>query len=225
MELKWKWSDRFNKAQSRAAALAIAAGTIGFVLGHSFNCSAISANKSDDSGASVKVHSDVQLESKDGRSSNSKPTRFHDLWRTMMDDPDADWLEHNFDWAPVSLERALSIPFPLDSHASRLRTTDNGNELRITAEVPGVEAKDLDVNVTDNAITIKGDMSESLEQNKDCRKSSSCASTKFERHLVLPCRVDADKAQASLKNGILTITVPKNQIAQAPGKKLSIQTQ
>jgi HSP20 family molecular chaperone IbpA len=224
MELKWKWSDRFNRAQSRAAALAIAAGTIGFVLGHSFNCSAISANQGDASGASVKVHSDVQSESKDSRSS-SQPTRFHELWRTMMDDPGADWLEHNFDWAPLSLERALSIPFPLEARASRLRTADNGNELRITAELPGVEAKDLDVNVTDTAITIKGDLSDSLEQDKDGQKSSSRASTRFERRVVLPCRVEADKAQATLKNGMLTITVPKNQIAQAPGKKLSIQTQ
>jgi HSP20 family protein len=107
--------------------------------------------------------------------------------------------------------------------APRIDTSETSREVTITADVPGMDEKDLDVCVTDNSVTIKGVKKREIRET-DARKSERFYGT-FERSLTLPCRVECEKADASLKNGVLTIVVPKSQIASRETKKLRIKTQ
>jgi len=125
---------------------------------------------------------------------------------------------------PVSLGREWSTSGI--SPCPGVDISETANEIRVSADVPGLESKDLDVSVSDSSITIKGEKKRE-SSDKDAKKSerSERFFGMFERSLSLPCRVESEKADASLKNGVLTIVVPKSQLAQKDSKKLSIKTQ
>ncbi len=84
------------------------------------------------------------------------------------------------------------------------------DELRITAILPGVLKEDLDIQITGDLLQISGEIKDSENAAKEGvtihRKERYTG--KFSRGIDLPCTVDADKAKADLKNGILTILLP-----------------
>lgn len=82
-------------------------------------------------------------------------------------------------------------------------------DIVIKAPIAGVKPEDLDVTITDEMVTVKGERRHEQELLKDNYFCQECYWGGFSRQYVLPIAVDADKAQASLKNGILTLTIPK----------------
>ncbi|OKH33050.1 hypothetical protein NIES2119_24450 [[Phormidium ambiguum] IAM M-71] len=91
---------------------------------------------------------------------------------------------------------------------------DNGDNLSLKAELPGVEAKDLDISVLRDAVVIRG---EHRYENKSETKGffhSEFRYGKFERVVGLPVAVQNDKVKADFANGILTITLPKVEEAK-----------
>ena len=79
----------------------------------------------------------------------------------------------------------------------------------IKAPLAGVKPEDINVAMSDNVITIKGQRKEEQEIKKDDYLLQECFWGSFSRSLELPSECDLEKAQASLKNGILIITIPK----------------
>jgi HSP20 family protein len=88
-------------------------------------------------------------------------------------------------------------------------------EIQITAELPGLEEKDVQVNLADKVLTIRGEKkAEKQEKDKNYRMVERSYGA-FERSLELPEGVDADMIKASLSKGVLKVTVPKAAPAQA----------
>jgi HSP20 family protein len=85
------------------------------------------------------------------------------------------------------------------------------DDYQITADLPGVDQKDVDVTLADNVLTIKGEKREEkkTENSKVYRKENWEGG--FQRTLSLPKGVDQKKIEASMENGILTITLPKQE--------------
>ncbi len=150
---------------------------------------------------------------------------FEPWWKTMQHDPDASWMLRNFDVMSSDMDRNWVFPIGMGAYIPRLDTTEQDNEIKITAEVPGIEDKDLEVTVNDNSVTIKGDKKDEVTQSKTDKSFNAIERSygAFERTISLPCKVQSENAQATLKNGVLTITVPKSQLAQNEGKKLTIR--
>jgi HSP20 family protein len=91
-----------------------------------------------------------------------------------------------------------------------------------TADMPGVAEKDLQVQLSDNRLTVSGKReSEKTEQNETYYATERSYGS-FTRSFVLPEGVDADKAHAQLKNGVLSIGVPKRPEAQP--RKIAVQS-
>lgn len=90
-----------------------------------------------------------------------------------------------------------------------LDVIDRDNEIHVRAEIPGVEKKDLDVSITDNLLTIKGQSSSEKKEEKGDYHRREISRSSFARSVLLPGSVDSSKANASLKDGILEITLPK----------------
>jgi HSP20 family protein len=92
----------------------------------------------------------------------------------------------------------------------RVDVVDRGTEVVVRAEVPGVDKKDLDVTVTEDAVTIKGaTRHEEKEQKGDYyRREISAAS--FARTVPLPADVDGTQAKAEFKDGVLELVIPKH---------------
>jgi HSP20 family protein len=98
---------------------------------------------------------------------------------------------------------------------------ETDKEIEITAELPGLAEKDVQVNVADNVLTIKGEKkSEKEEKDKNYRMFERSYGA-FSRTLDLPAGINPDTIKASLSNGVLKVTVPKPAAAQV--KKVEVK--
>jgi HSP20 family protein len=101
---------------------------------------------------------------------------------------------------------------------------ENEKEYIIKAELPGVEEKDIEVTVTDDAVMIKGEKKEEKEDKDKNYYYMERSYGSFCRAIPLDAGIESGKAHASFKNGILDIKIPKNQSEKATGKKIPIKS-
>lgn len=111
----------------------------------------------------------------------------------------------------------------LEAFEPRVDVAETDKEVRITAELPGVEEKDVEVSLSGDAITIKGEKREEKEEKGEEQYRLERSYGAFRRSFSLPCEVDADKATASFKKGVLTVALPKSAQA-AKSKKIAVKT-
>jgi HSP20 family protein len=83
------------------------------------------------------------------------------------------------------------------------------NEIVLTAEVPGVEDKDIEIKIEDNTLTLRGERKFSKETKEENYHRLERAYGSFYRAFTLPGSVDADAVHAERENGVLRITLPK----------------
>ena len=155
-----------------------------------------------------------------GRSSTSAPTRYTEEvspFLTLRREMDRvfDDVFRGFDGLPgfAGLSgRGLSWP--------SLEVSETDREIRISAEIPGLEEKDVEVLLAEGVLTVRGEKKGETE-DKD-RHFSEHYYGRFERRVALPSEVDEDKIQASFKNGVLTVTMPKSAKAQERVKRIPV---
>jgi len=92
----------------------------------------------------------------------------------------------------------------------------------ITAELPGLDAKNIDLQLSDNVLTIKGEKQEEKEEKTKDRYVSERRYGSFRRSLEVPGSVDVDKIEANFKNGLLTVSMPKSPEAQKKQKTIPV---
>ena len=92
----------------------------------------------------------------------------------------------------------------------------------MTAELPGLDVKNIDLQLSDNVLTIKGEKHEEKEEKTKDRYVSERRYGSFRRSLQVPSSVDADKIEASFKGGILTVILPKSPEAQKKQKTIPV---
>jgi HSP20 family protein len=100
---------------------------------------------------------------------------------------------------------------------------ERDKEYQVTAELPGMEEKDIDVKYADGVLTIKGEKKEEKEEKKKDYYLSERRFGSFQRSFQVPDGVEADKIEASFKNGVLTVVLPKSAEAQKREKKIEIK--
>ena len=91
----------------------------------------------------------------------------------------------------------------------------------IKSAVAGVSSDKLDISITNDAVTVKGERSSEEKIKADTYLHRECYWGRFSRSIILPQEIDPDRARASLKNGILKIELPK--ISKAKSKKLKVR--
>lgn len=111
---------------------------------------------------------------------------------------DLDWPREPQSWPGAALE--ASWP--------QIQLDDEGEMLRVTAEVPGFASEDLHVSLEQNTLTIRGERSADVPQGYSVHRKERGA-LRFARAFVLPARVESDKVEAKLSNGILELRLPK----------------
>lgn len=124
-----------------------------------------------------------------------------------------------FDLDPASrMESAFSFSAPA------VDMTEDDKAYKITAELPGLDEKDIDVTVSGDMLTLKGEKRyEKDEQDKNCYMTERAYGS-FQRSFVLPDGIDREKIAADLSKGVLTITLPKTPEAQKQQKKIEVKT-
>lgn len=107
----------------------------------------------------------------------------------------------------------------------RVDVSETDTEVKVSAELPGMDEKDITVELQDDVLTLRGEKkSEQEEKGKNWyRREQSWGS--FHRAIELPAGVDASKATAKFKQGVLTFTAPKRPEEQATRKSVPIQAE
>ncbi|MCK2182428.1 Hsp20/alpha crystallin family protein [Halomonas getboli] len=122
------------------------------------------------------------------------------------------------DWMhPLRWERLSS----LEPRMPRVDILDKDAEVVVRAEVPGIAREDLDVSVTDRTVTIKGESHKKSEEKDEEYYRCEISRGSVLRTVELPCDIDADKAEASFRDGVLELTLPK--IKEAHRRRLDIR--
>ena len=101
---------------------------------------------------------------------------------------------------------------------------EKDNSFEITAELPGLDAKNIELSLADDVLTIKGEKKEEKEEKTRDRHISERRYGSFRRSVQLPSSIDAGKIEANYKSGILTIALPKSAEAQKKQTVIPITT-
>ena len=99
---------------------------------------------------------------------------------------------------------------------------ETDKEIEITAELPGLEEKDVQINVSDNILTIRGEKRAEKEQKDKNYRMVERSYGSFERSLELPEGVNVDSIKATIDKGVLKVVVPKPAPAQV--KKIEVKS-
>jgi HSP20 family protein len=100
---------------------------------------------------------------------------------------------------------------------------DDKNELVAKVELPGLEKDDIEVNITDQALTVRGERKKEEEVKEDDYYRSERSYGSFSRTVELPTDLAVDKARASFKNGLLEVRIPRTEEAKKKETKISIE--
>jgi HSP20 family protein len=103
-----------------------------------------------------------------------------------------------------------------------INVSETDNEIRITAELPGVTEKDIDVSLDDDVLTIRGEKKFERKNEKENFHFVERSYGTFQRSLRLPYAVDSEQVQASFENGVLTVTLPKTG-RQERSRRIQVQ--
>jgi HSP20 family protein len=93
----------------------------------------------------------------------------------------------------------------------------------ITAELPGMDEKNVEVKLANGTLTIRGEKTEEKEEKEKDYHLSERRYGSFERRFGLPEGIDTDKIEAAFKNGVLTVVLPKSATAQDAEKKIAVK--
>ena len=91
---------------------------------------------------------------------------------------------------------------------------ETDKEVIVTAEIPGVEKSDIKINATEDRIEISAETKREAKEEKKGYMRRERSYEKFYRALTLPATVDAGKAKASYKNGVLEVALPKTEVTK-----------
>jgi HSP20 family protein len=155
------------------------------------------------------------------KSSAPSPANTPDIWQSLR--TEVDRLFDNFTgrfgampFLPSRFATQLSVPSPA------VDITEAQDAFVMTAEIPGMEEKEIEVLLSGDTLTIKGEKRREREEKGDNRYLSERSYGAFQRAFTLPETVDREKIDASFNNGVLSVTLPKTVVA-AP-KKIEVKT-
>lgn len=123
--------------------------------------------------------------------------------------------------AARGLEPAFRRQFAWGAPAVDIAEKDKAYE--ITAELPGLSESDIDVFVRNGSIVIKGEKQEEKEEKAKDYYVQERRFGSFQRAFAMPAGVDEGRIDASFRNGVLTVTLPKTAAAQQPEKKIKVK--
>ena len=132
------------------------------------------------------------------------PSPFEEIDRVMESFFPRRWMQP-FRWEMPHFPELAEFKMP------KVDIIDRDTEIVVKAELPGVVKEDIDLSITDNTVTIKATTSHEEKEEQGNYYRSEISRGSFSRTVALPGDVDADKAKASFNDGILELTIPKQE--------------
>jgi HSP20 family protein len=104
-----------------------------------------------------------------------------------------------------------------------MEMTETDKAYKLSVEVPGMEASDIEVHVEEDALVVSGEKKEEREEKERDYYRSERSYGSFERRIALPPGADAQKIKAKAQNGVLNVTLPKSAKAEAQKRRIEIE--
>jgi HSP20 family protein len=157
------------------------------------------------------------------------PARIPEFWRSFHDEMERVFdrfagaftlpsLRRMFEFEPARrVETALTFTIPA------IDVAENDKAYKITAELPGLEAKDVEVTVSGDTLTIKGEKRHEKEEKGESYYLCERSFGSFQRSFALPPGVDRDQINSELAKGVLTVTLTKTPEAQKRQRKIEVK--
>jgi HSP20 family protein len=124
------------------------------------------------------------------------------------------------------LDTYMASPFAMRPTFDRITPTvdvsETTEDVTVTAELPGMKLEDVELQVENNYLMIRGHKKSESEKKKENYVHRECSYGAFSRSVPLPAEIQPDKATAKYKNGVLTVHLPKNE--KAHPKRISIES-
>ncbi len=130
-------------------------------------------------------------------------------------------LQREMNRAFDSFWRGLERPFA-GGLAARADVVETDKAIEVSMELPGLAEEDLDVSVTREALTIRGEKKIERQEEKRGVYLSERSYGSVSRTIPLPSNVETEKAEAVFKNGVLTVTLPKSGEAASAARRISV---
>ena len=152
-----------------------------------------------------------------------------DIWRSFRSEMDRlfDRFGDGFGWP--SFGRMFDVE-PWERTAGSfgfaappIEISEDDKAYKITAELPGLDAKDVELTVTDDTLVLKGEKRQEKEEKTKNTYMSERSYGEFRRSFLLPENTDRDKLAADFSKGVLTITLPKSAKAEKAAKKIEVK--
>jgi HSP20 family protein len=152
-----------------------------------------------------------------------------DAWRSLRTEMDRLFDRFSGGWGMPSLRRMFDVEpafryessFAVSPPAVDISEDDAG--YKVTAELPGMSEKEIEVAVSDGTLTLKGEKRQEKEQKDKNFYLSERSYGSFQRSFAVPEGVDRDKIAADFAKGVLTITMPKTAKAVEQKKKIEVK--
>ena len=113
--------------------------------------------------------------------------------------------------------------FGKNAMSMRVNVAERDDALEVTAEIPGCSAEDIDVQLKDGVLTIKGEKKVETEDKQKDYHVMERSFGQFERSFTLPAEVDGTKVEAAFEKGVLKVTLPKLPEAQSKSRKIEVK--
>ncbi len=101
---------------------------------------------------------------------------------------------------------------------------EKDKEIIVTAELPGMDADDIEINISDDVLTLRGEKKEEKEEKEGNFYRRECTYGSFHRDIPLPVEIDPDKVEAEFKRGVLKVRLPKKPESERKAKKIQVKT-
>lgn len=134
---------------------------------------------------------------------------FHERMNRLFDD-----LWRDFDMPALMPISSLGFP--------RVEMSETDKEVKVEAELPGLDEKDIELLLQDGVLTIRGEKRDEKEDTG--RHVTERYYGQFERRIALPAEVQEEQASATFKKGVLMVTLPKLPGAEQKAKRISISS-
>jgi HSP20 family protein len=154
-------------------------------------------------------------------------TTIPDVWQSFRSEMDRLFDRFGGGFGFPSLRRMFDIEPAWRSSFSfsvpAIDMSEDEKTYKISAELPGLDPKDIDVSVTGDMLVLRGEKRQEKEEKDKNYHFSERAYGSFQRAFELPASVDRGKIGADFSKGVLTLTLPKTAAAQQPTKKIAVK--
>jgi HSP20 family protein len=130
-------------------------------------------------------------------------------------------MQHDFEEMVERFFGEMHAGSGMTTFAPPVDIVDRGNEIVVRADLPGMEQKDIQIELQDGVLTIRGERKEERQQEAANYRWSERWDGTFLRAITLPTGVDPAKIQAQFRNGVLDVRIPKKQ--ESTPKKIEVK--